>query len=1062
MNNDDQKIVWNKGTSDDAQSNKPAESAENSGTEPLLGDETIADLVQRAGDSQTGVKNPDAPEDTIIDIKDDINSLLGDVEQQLDGIPEKQEKDILSASNNDIVEGSDEVSQPKTIEPEKTDSTPGSPAVAAAMAASTAKVEKNIDSSLKIEKPIVDKKSDTIDSIKESIKSDLDQNPGEELDENTKKLLEEKEKKKGIEQTYYSDISNAMGSNEPATMSELLRKSRFEKKEKEIFSPRSKKNIAYIVGTVLLLGLIIGIVVSFFGKKEVVQYITEKKVESIVYSDLDTGINSAGIETEKTKQAIRKVVETKLAEDTIHQIYYVDNDKFDNLRRLGIRQVFDLTDNVPPDLLYENVENQFMHGVYKTDKNQPFVILKALSYDRAFEGMKEWEPTIIDDLSTYLDLPPEAGDRSLLEAGFSDDLIKNKTVRVARFLPREVDRRGIFGIFNSSDNKTENIDEQNEKKNTVENIVSFFKEKARIFVLNSALPVFAQIEFLNQDGGTTVIDNSGAINTSIPSEREVCFRTDTGEKTSIEDNLPPSLEICFDSYQCVTYECTLNGQAVNTNREGEPGVMCGENRTLNPDEVDTYAGQKICRSYPELLNIQNINNKTLCFDVDGNYIEGYSADNEGYLPNEINCILPINRDATMCVDNQNKVVFKDPTLSENTYKFCVAALDGTTKLVDEQFQQNYGELQEKALVIGLELKALALLLDLVNIDGAADTLNEASEFFLNIALGNIQEDEIQRTAIGIVSRLDRLLSQIDPTGELSYDQNGNPTTIGRLRDIIDLIKGSFGYKHNVGWVSLGNGYPNGFLLPPGGIIYPGEIVDVVEPIQQTLVLIGLMDSVSVTGQLDLVTQDAISSFQALNGLEQTGVIDTATINVINNIISGAGSLYDGSETASIDDYFDGTMGLGEYSEQVQWLQILLYAEGYDIDDIDGLYDDQVCQSLRDYQADNDLDQSDTVSCSLNAQTLESLNNLIRFGDYLGTGFNLATNGSLQGFGNLQGQVGPGSIDFGVNTAEADSLKEGDIVLMYTFLDEETILITRHESVITEIIKRRAFNDIFNK
>ena len=94
--------------------------------------------------------------------------------------------------------------------------------------------------------------------------------------------------------------------------------------------------------------------------------------------------------------------------------------------------------------------------------------------------------------------------------------------------------------------------------------------------------------------------------------------------------------------------------------------------------------------------------------------------------------------------------------------------------------------------------------------------------------------------------------------------------------------------------------------------------------------------------------------------------------------------------------------------------------------------------------------------------MESLNSAIQANNYLGSGFVVNSNGALEGTGVFIGTYGPGTINYEINEAEANSLREGDIVLMYTFLDEETILITRHESVITEVIRRRALSDIFNK
>ena len=417
-------------------------------------------------------------------------------------------------------------------------------------------------------------------------------------------------------------------------------------------------------------------------------------------------------------------------------------------------------------------------------------------------------------------------------------------------------------------------------------------------------------------------------------------------------------------------------------------------------------------------------------------------------------------------------------------------------------------------------------------------------------------------------------------------------------------------------------------------VYIGDAAPIVTPVQEVLVLIGLMEPVSVTGEMDLVTQDAISLFQEVNGIPQTGVIDLITINMINNIITNQGVIFGNDNIASIDDYISETapIGLGTYSNDVQEIQILLYVNGYDISNINGLFDSELYEAITAYEIENGLPQVDDTSYIISPLTIESLNLLIQEGDYLGSGFtiieeigvvtsgpfdeyigigsigsqvtllqealraqgyyngdidgifdqelldalnayqednNLPLSGGLnsqtvfslnqnmsqdgqtstsftglielgmssgqiskiqkllkdqgyyngavdgvfgedlcsslqqyqrdnnltvsnstkctfgsetvdslnslynsvypsgiiqtmRGFGVLDGLFGPGTARFGANVADADSLKEDDIVLIYTFLDEKTILITRHESVITEIIKRRAFNDIFNK
>ncbi|MGB0925192.1 MAG: hypothetical protein ACPGTS_00610, partial [Minisyncoccia bacterium] len=559
-NDDDKKIVWKKATTTTAGadvSQNQTQTQESNDTDLVLDGDTLMDLAQRSADHNAQKPNTTsdpAVDKSVTDLRAEIDAALLSKKQNTDNsmsradISEstsvdfqktgstddlkKQISDLFGDSSATLAQKKqdhqDIKNDIKTSGAELKESSSGSAATLAALNAISAKKEDAVDIKEIKEGSLVgsskvlgaESSQPDLESIKNSIHAELSGSTSAEKtpeNEQTKKLLDEKEQAKGVEQTYFSDLSSTMGSNEPATMSELLQKAKYEKTAKEILSPRSKRNMMYIAGAIVLFIGIIGLLFALLGEKEEVKYITEDRVASLVYSDLDTGVNTTGIESEKIKQAIRSVVETDIESENVHQVYYAGNDQFGNLTRLDIKDVFEATDITPPDLLYQNIENDFMHGVYKTDKNHPFIVLQALSYDRAFKGMKEWEPRMIDDLSTFFDLPPEAANRSLLESGFSDDIIKNKNVRVARFLPRDVDKRGgILDIF-KSDDSTEN--------NALDDTISFLRTKTRDIVRNSARGVFAQVSItptfanLQIDGSTETfsgnITNTGGSSNDI-------------------------------------------------------------------------------------------------------------------------------------------------------------------------------------------------------------------------------------------------------------------------------------------------------------------------------------------------------------------------------------------------------------------------------------------------------------------------------------------------------------------------------------------------------------------
>lgn len=1188
--NDDQKITWKKNSGTQKKTtDKNTSQSESS----LLGDETVLDLATRSADRKATNQNIKSSE-KINTLQEDIKKMIAEIED--DNVSKKSE---IVKNSSDTVQNIKEKPLSNHVIDE---SNIGSPVTAAAMAAINKKQElsKSVSEEVSLKKEdsseTESQKKENIDSIKKSIAGKLDTsknlNKDNVLDEQTKKLLSEKEQKKGVEHTYYSDLSSAMGSNEPGTMSELLKKARFEKKSKEIFSPRSKKNMTYIIGALLLLVGIIWIISGLISHgKKTVKYIKEKRVDSLVYSDMDTGINVTNIDSSVIKQAIRKVIKTKIPEDTLGQIYYVGKDTLGNTRRLGFKQIFDATENKPPALLYENVENNFMHGVYKTDKNHPFIILKALSYDRAFEGMKEWEPTMIDDLSPYLDLPKEAGDRSLLESGFSDSLIKNKNVRVARFLPRASDKKGIFDILKSSlknSDTTTEAETNNKQDNNIvnpesnlENTVAFIEKSISDVILNSANISYAQTQtqdnLNNFKKGVDITQeiNIGTNDLEIAKARckasEARIYEKEKERASKFVEYYQQMDSCNQidvedpNYESVFGLCQATADSLLTGT----GYTAADAISTNQVEVDHTAALVHCDN----LTLDDLNIKE---------------------SQDISTTNDLKKAIEQCLQKENSIFTEEKRRAE--------------------IFANYYQQMDTCDGINVEDPNYESLLNICEMTAESPLIDNGYTLKDEITLEQVNADHT---------------AEVNRCQTLTLEDLG----IQDAQSIYDDGIYIYDKPRDVLWDILHQLYLDGLSSLYNDNVHIGEAAPIVKPVQEVLSLIGIMDDISITGEIDLVTQDAISNFQEVNGIPQSGVIDPMTINIINGIITNQGNVFGNSDSASINNYIsDGTpIGLGTYNNSVQEIQMLLYVNGYDISNINGLFDGELCQAIYQYEEYNNLPHSSNASCIIPGPTIESLNKLIKEGNYLGAGFavtkekginsckqfdkyigigskgsqitllqeilqrqgyyngdndgifdqevldalhsyqkanNLPLSGGLNsqtvfslnqnilqdgqtstaftglmeldmsssqiskiqkllknqsyfnekvngildqktcesvkqyqtnnnlsvsdatctlnsetvdalnnlyckvypsdqiktmhGFGIFDGLFGPGTANFGTNTANADSLKEGDIVLIYTFLDEKTILITRDESVITEIIKRRALNDIFNK
>jgi len=845
-------------------------------------------------------------------------------------------------------------------------------------------------------------------SLSEGEKNSLPQEPTQtpqiekeeerqETIEKLKKEIQEHATTKGVEHTYYDDLSSAMGANDPRTMSELLEKSRREEKEKVILSPRSKKNILYIIGSVLLLAGIIFLLSLLFKKKEV-HYVHEKVVPSLIRSEKSTGVNLAALTPEEAKQAIQKLLKEKIPNETIHHIYYVEMNKLGSSRRLGVHDVFQKLEIQAPQTFFDSIDDMhFMHGVYREEENHPFLLFTVRSYDQAFEAMKEWEPHMIDDLGAVLDLPDEAFDRSLLEPGFHDDIIQNKNVRVARFLPRDVDKKGevdeIYSEEKSGDSSEKKIIK--EEKTVLSFLQSLFhssvayagnttgvicrKYSEECFNLQGEQISPSDAAGRNDVFCTKKIDYSHAYGAEKQGQSGYLCSSTTGDDVFLKDKPKGNVFLCYKA----KFKChNDNGvEIVQPTVEdlNNPRYTCMKfpDWSVKP-VVDKTGGYRdspywMCKDYTandSILSEINENTKIICYLAD---YECY--DREGHL-----------------VENAVDEDYRNPLYT------CVKKPDYNNPPID--------------------------------VNPSAETLDNPNYACINFEGGGIVDAEKIKNSVGS-----------------GYQDK----TIGDIWDTL-LI-----YINRESFIGL--------QCDPilGTNCQYNDDASVIAT-QRFLKNAGLMDTSSPEGQLDVLTQGTLKDFQTINGLNPSGLIDQQTANLIQSIaqgLSGEVTLYGGSGIAAINNYINGTnVGLSAYNEDVQALQIFLYAEGYPITQINGFFDKNTLEALQQFQRDHNLPVTTGTPGDLgvNEETVQAINGIIKDKNYLGSGFELK-DGKLIGTGILEGKFGPGFVG---ETAYADEFKKGDTVLMYTFLDEHTLLITTHESVIREIIKRRALQGLFDK
>lgn len=92
--------------------------------------------------------------------------------------------------------------------------------------------------------------------------------------------------------------------------------------------------------------------------------------------------------------------------------------------RVSAAEMAALMDVPVPDIIARTLQPQWMFGVYADQGvNRTFIVVNTNLFQNAFAGMLAWEPTLPNDLKSYIS-PQDAA-----TAQFKDEIVRNKDVR---------------------------------------------------------------------------------------------------------------------------------------------------------------------------------------------------------------------------------------------------------------------------------------------------------------------------------------------------------------------------------------------------------------------------------------------------------------------------------------------------------------------------------------------------------------------------------------------------------------------------------------------------------
>jgi hypothetical protein len=238
-----------------------------------------------------------------------------------------------------------------------------------------------------------------------------------------------------IVQTYAEDMAKVIEDDTQGLIKKMIHGEEEREIEKKNLSPESQKNKLFMLVSILLLAMALGVVSFFvFIKEDINTVVVEKQFVPIIFNDKSTFFEVFGLKKEEIIQTVlNQVNDTSVKIGGVDGIYLTENKQIIGLRRFItlIKSSF-----VPGDdtlLVKDNfLMGSFLSGLKATSPTAGdfFILLKVRSTLDVFNTLRTWEEKMLTDLHGFLGINLSSETNYLFKKDFDDGIIENKNARI--------------------------------------------------------------------------------------------------------------------------------------------------------------------------------------------------------------------------------------------------------------------------------------------------------------------------------------------------------------------------------------------------------------------------------------------------------------------------------------------------------------------------------------------------------------------------------------------------------------------------------------------------------
>lgn len=227
-------------------------------------------------------------------------------------------------------------------------------------------------------------------------------------------------------QTYAEDMAKAIeyGQGE-GIVKKIIHSDEETQERKKESSPESIKNKLLTLGGLILIIVSLFTLNSFFSKQTALVVEIPEQFTPLIFTDKSSLVEIKDFSKEKIVETILKELDDiTLKNGGVGGIYLTVDKKMIGLREF----ISSIKGNFVPGSL-DFVSDKFLFGFVKTDKNNPFILIKVRSLPEVFEAMRAWETKMFTDIYTIFNtetINPEYFSTKT----FKDGIVENKNARI--------------------------------------------------------------------------------------------------------------------------------------------------------------------------------------------------------------------------------------------------------------------------------------------------------------------------------------------------------------------------------------------------------------------------------------------------------------------------------------------------------------------------------------------------------------------------------------------------------------------------------------------------------